>query len=433
MKNIKISVIGLGKLGFPMALFLRSKFDINAYDSNKDLRNLIKKNPSLHLPKENNIQKYLKKKLNVFETMHETLVGTNICYITVPTPSMNNGKFSNKYLIDVLEKISQFLIKSDNKKKPFIININSTVSPGSFDEMLIPFMKKKGLFINKDFEFIYNPYFVALGDVVKNLENPDFILLGSSSLNASKKIKSLYSKLYRYPVFKNMKLNEAELVKLLVNSYVSSKISFTNFVKDIADNLHSVSTPRVLDAIGTDKRIGNNFLRPGGPFLGPCLPRDIVALNKFCKDLKIKNYYPQLTKKINENTFKKILGLIKILKKNNIKNIGFTGLAYKPNTEFFQESLAFKLMEECKKNKINVLYFDRYINIKFSYYKRVKSVQHLIKKSDVIFISYVDNFMKNKQKLFKKNIKVWDIFSLINLRDVKKFSNKKEFIHLIQN
>ena len=86
----KISVIGLGKLGFPMALFLRSKFDINAYDSNKDLRNLIKKNPSLHLPKENNIQKYLKKKLNVLETMHETLAGTNICYITVPTPSMNN-------------------------------------------------------------------------------------------------------------------------------------------------------------------------------------------------------------------------------------------------------------------------------------------------------------------------------------------------------
>lgn len=430
MKTIKINVIGLGKLGFPMAIFLRSKFEVNAYDTNQHLRNLLINNSSLHLPNETSIKKYLKKKINIYETLEESLKGTSICFITVPTPSTENGKFSNKYLIGVLKKISQFLIKTYNKEKPYIININSTVSPGSFEDSLIPFMKKKGLIINKDYEFIYNPYFVALGDVIKNLENPDFILLGSSSINSSKKMQFIYKKIYKNPVFKSMNLNEAELVKLLVNCYVSSKISFTNFVKDIAENFKLVSTPTILDAIGTDKRIGKNFLRPGGPFLGPCLPRDIVALNKFCKDIKIKNYYPHFTKKINQNSLYKLSELVKVLKKNKIRNIGFTGLAYKPNTEFFQESIAFKLMKESKKIGLKVYFFDKYINHKFSKYNRVKSIENLVNKSEIIFISYEDKYLKNKQKFFKKNVKIWDIFNLINSKNVKKFSNKKEFINL---
>ncbi len=431
MKSTKINVIGLGKLGFPMAIFLRSKFEVNAYDSNTNLRNLIIKKPSSHLPNETNIKKYLKKKLRIFESIDDSLKDTDVCFITVPTPSKSNGTFSNKYLIDVLKKISKFLIKNYNKKKPYIININSTVSPGSFEEELIPLMKRNGLIINKDYEFIYNPYFVALGDVVKNLENPDFILIGSSSISASQRIQSLYKLIYKNPVFKSLKLEEAELVKLLVNCYVSSKISFTNFVKDIAENFNSVSTPKILDAIGTDKRIGKNFLRPGGPFLGPCLPRDIVALNKFCKDIKVKDYYPQFTKKINQNSLGKLSKLIKILKKNKIKNIGFTGLAYKPNTEFFQESIAFKLMTESKKIGMNVYFFDKYINYKLPKYERVNTLQNLVKKSEVIFISYEDDYIKNKQKFFKKNVKIWDIFNLINSKNIKTFSNKKEFINLV--
>ena len=431
MKSTKINVIGLGKLGFPMAIFLRSKFEVKAYDSNKSLRNLIIKKPSSHLPNETNIKKYLKKRLKILETIEDSLKDTDICFVTVPTPSKSNGKFSNKYLIEVLKRISKFLLKTYNKKKPYIININSTVSPGSFDEELIPFMKKKGLIINKDYEFIYNPYFVALGDVVKNLENPDFILIGSSSISASQKIQSVYKLIYKYPVFKSMSLKEAELVKLLVNCYVSSKISFTNFVKDIEENFNPVSTPKILDAIGTDKRIGKNFLRPGGPFLGPCLPRDIVALNQFCKDIKVKNYYPQFTKKINQNSLSKLSKLIKVLKKNKIRNIGFTGLAYKPNTEFFQESIAFKLMTDSKKLGMKVYFFDKYIDNKLPMYKRVDTVKNLVKQSEVIFISYEDDYIKNKQKFFKKNVIIWDIFNLINSKNIKKFSNKKEFINLV--
>ncbi len=429
---MKISVIGLGKLGFPMASFLSSKFEINGYDKNLQTRNLIKKKPNLHLPYEANIKKYTKKKIKIFENIAETLKGSDICFITVPTPSLKNGKFSNNFLINVLKEISKFII-NNKKKKPYIININSTVSPGSFDKELIPFMKKNGLIINKDYDFIYNPYFVALGDVIKNLEKPDFILLGFSSIYSLKKMQYIYNKLYKNPNFKPMNLGEGELVKLLVNCYVASKISFTNFVKNITENSNSLSLTTVLDAVGTDKRIGNKFLRPGGPFLGPCLPRDIVALTKFCDEIKINKIYPNSAKKLNKISIDSLLKLTNFLKKKKIKSIGFTGIAYKPNTDFYQESIALKLMERSNKIGLKTYFFDKYIrNIKTKF-SQVNSLKSLVKKCDVIFISYEDIFVFKKQKIFNQGVYVWDIFNFLSSKNIKKFSNKKEFNNLIEN
>ena len=294
-------------------------------------------------------------------------------------------------------------------------------------------MKKNGLIINKDYDFIYNPYFVALGDVIKNLEKPDFILLGFSSIYSLKKMQYIYNKLYKNPNLKPMNLGEGELVKLLVNCYVASKISFTNFVKNITEKSNSLSLTTVLDAVGTDKRIGNKFLRPGGPFLGPCLPRDIVALTKFCDEIKINKIYPNSAKKLNKISIDSLLKLTNFLKNKKIKSIGFTGIAYKPNTDFYQESIALKLMERSNKIGLKTYFFDKYIrNIKTKF-SQVNSLKSLVKKCDVIFISYEDIFVFKKQKIFNQGVYVWDIFNFLSSKNIKKFSNKKEFNNLIKN
>jgi UDPglucose 6-dehydrogenase len=162
------------------------------------------------------------------------LFGTDITFITVPTPSLKNGKFSNKYILSVLDRIAEF-IKKKPYNKPHIININSTISPGSFKNELIPFMKKKSLVYDFHYTFLYNPYLVALGNVFTNLEKPDVILIGHSSYYSFNKIKNFYKKIYIASKLRFMSLEEAELAKLLVNCYITQKISFTNFVKDICD------------------------------------------------------------------------------------------------------------------------------------------------------------------------------------------------------
>ena len=130
-----------------------------------------------------------------------------------------------------------------------------------------------------------------------------------------------------------------KLVKLLVNCYVASKISFTNFVKNITENSNSLSLTTVLDAVGTDKRIGNKFLRPGGPFLGPCLPRDIVALTKFCDEIKINKIYPNSAKKLNKISIDSLLKLTNFLKNKKIKSIGFTGIVTNQTLIFIKKVL----------------------------------------------------------------------------------------------
>lgn len=248
---MNINVMGLGKLGFPMASFLSAKHNVQCFDLNHKLIDLLRKKPKSYLPDEIGINKYLKKKIKIFDNAQESLLGSKVSFITVPTPSLKNGKFSNKFILTVLDDIAHhiknnIIIKKSKDIDPYIININSTVSPGSFSKEIIPYMEKKGLKINKDYYFIYNPYFVALGNVIENLEKPDFILIGYSSEKALNKMKKLYANIYKKPKIKSINLEEAELVKLLVNCYVASKISFTNFVKDITDKFKTTTASRSL-------------------------------------------------------------------------------------------------------------------------------------------------------------------------------------------
>lgn len=435
---MKINVMGLGKLGFPMAMFLtRSNYKIQCHDINKNLTNDFKRKVNDYLPHELGLKKYLKrlKYLKIFENPIDSLKECDISFITVPTPSLKNGKFSNKNIINVLKTIAEYIKYYRRKTNPFIININSTVSPGSFDDELKPFMKKMGLVDDIDYIFVYNPYFVALGDVLSTLENPDFILIGRSNRRAVKTLKKIYKTIYTKPNLKEMSLKEAELTKLLINCYLTSKISFTNFVKEIGEQSKIYSVANILDAIGSDKRIGKNYLSSGGPFSGPCFPRDNKALENFCNELNIKPLLPITTQNINLNTFNKYCKIIRILKKKKIKNIGFLGIAYKARTDFLDHSTTMRLIKKSEQLKLNIFYYDKYITKKKLNHQRCKTIKDLIEKTEVVYISYPDKEFKKIEKLKTKNKKIyiWDNFDFINSKKINKFTNLSSFLNLKKN
>ncbi len=411
-----INVLGLGKLGYPMACFLskNKNFNIKAWDINEDLIRKLNDKKFNYLPYEKNLKKYKNKRnIKIEINIADSLKNTVISFITVPTPSTSRNNFSNKYLIQAISNIAKY-IKSNNIKN-YIININSTVSPGSFDNEIIPFLSKKfNLKLNDDYHLVYNPHFVALGDVVSALENPDFILIGFSSTYAEKFIKNIYKKLYkRKNLFKSMTLKEAELTKLLVNCYVTTKISFTNFVNDIALKNRKISADVVLDAVGTDKRIGNNYFKSGGPFSGPCFPRDNLALKYFCKTKKISSLIPAATDKINIQTINKLKRKIVSFKKQNKTSIGFLGIGYKPNTACSEDSVALKLIDEAKKNKMKIFYYDKYTEDKLSGCNKLSSISGVFNKSSIIFVSYKDKEFKLLERLSNKKKIVWDIYNFI--------------------
>jgi len=407
-----ISVFGLGKLGFPMAKFLKfSKLKVKGYEKNLKIRKLIEYNEKNYLIYENKIhsKKYFNKKIEVSKSALSSLIDTKICFITVPTPSDKYGDFSNKYLIECLNQIGAYIKKFYKSNDPYVININSTVSPGSFHNLLIPTMVKIGLKENKDFQFIYNPYFVALGEVASNLENPNFILIGCDTKFAKEYIVNIYKTIYKKPNFKFLSLKEAELTKILLNCYVTTKISFTNFVNELAINANISNCSKILDALGSDERIGKKYLNKGGPYSGPCFPRDNLALINYCKKTRTNFSIPKSTEMVNKHTIDDYKKKLKCFKKKFDK-IFFLGIGYKKNTGCLDHSIAMILMEKAKQLGFKVYFYDKYSDFNDKKYVRCKSIDKVSKKSNLFFISYKDEEFK---KINLKNKVVWDIYDFI--------------------
>ena len=403
-----ISVIGLGKLGYPMAQFLSSSgAKINCYDKDFKLVDKLKKDHGAHLHETglNNLVNN-NNELIYHNNISDCIANSEIIYITVPTPSKLDGSFSNEVIIKILDEISDVINKT---KKSYIININSTVQPGTIEGEIIPFLENKGLKNNENFYIIYNPYFVALGSVIRNLEEPDYLLIGSSSIYAAKKITKFYNSLYKNPKIRLLKFKEAELTKLLVNTYLTTKISYSNFVKNLCKNFDDVSDLRVLESVGLDARIGTKFMLPGGPYSGPCLPRDNLSLKKFCLDNNIQNSLSDEVQKINSDTIENLYKIISQLKsKHNISSFGFLGLGYKSNTQCFEESYSVKMMKFLESLNIKVFYFDPYLSENFSA-KKVETFEELSDKSDIIFLSYVDQRF-NPIIQVKQKKRIWDLW-----------------------
>ena len=215
--------------------------------------------------------------------------------------------------------------------------------------------------------------------------------------------------MYKNPKIRLLKFKEAELTKLLVNTYLTTKISYSNFVKEICKNFDDISDLRVLESVGLDKRIGTKFMLPGGPYSGPCLPRDNLSLKKFCLDNNIQNSFSDEVQKINNVTIENLYKIISTLKNNHkIKSFGFLGLGYKSNTQCFEESYSIKMMNFLRSLNIDVFYYDPYLSEKFDATK-VMTFEELTSKSDIIFLSYIDQHFNPIVQIKQKN-NIWDLW-----------------------
>ena len=333
----------------------------------------------------------------------------------------------------VLQANTEEIVWKNKLQNPLIINVNSTVSPGTFENILIPYLEKKGLKNNEEFVFLYNPYFVALGDVVKGLKNPDMVLIGCENHFAKKNITNLYKMIYTDHNFKFLNFKEAELTKLLLNTYLTLKISFSNMVRDISQISKDVNPLKILKTIGSDSRVGLKYFMPGGRFSGPCLPRDNQALLNYCEKILYKNHVSKGVLETNSETTNELKKQIKHLKTIGIDSLGFAGIGYKSNTPSLEESFSLELISFASSIGIKVYYSDIYINHKIDNATRVSDILGLCELTKVIFLPYSDKRFNQFQNM--NNIIVWDIWfqiegnnvvrSLEEINNLDKNINKK--------
>ena len=199
----------------------------------------------------------------------------------------------------------------------------------------------------------YNPEFVAQGDIINGFKNPDIILFGTEDNNLENKIREIYLKMVENnPKFCFLKPLEAEIVKISLNGFITTKISFSNMISDLCDTLN-VSKEKVLDSIGSDSRIGNKYFRPGYSFGGPCFPRDTKALKQLMDQNNVNSNILSATTNYNEEH---IIFQAKQLHEKKLDKYIIENICYKENSKIpiIEESAKLKIAKKLKEwnNKV---------------------------------------------------------------------------------
>lgn len=338
-----LSVIGLGKLGAPMAAVFAAKgYKTIGLDLQTDSVAAI--NAGKAPVEEPGLQDTVtrgRERLSATTKYREATLGSDISFIIVPTPSRSNGLFTNKYVLQSVKSIGEVLRESENWHN---VVVCSTVVPGSMGGQIKATLEEaSGKVVGQNVGLCYNPEFIALGSVVKDLLNPDMILIGESDERAGAALEELYkASVDSNPEFHRMNWVNAELTKISVNTFVTTKISYANMIGDMCDHLESADADVVAEAVGADGRIGRKYLKPAIGYGGPCFPRDNKAFSAIGRRLGVNCSLAQATDQINDHQVERLRGTIEAVAPEGC-TVAVLGMSYKPDTHVIEESQGVEL------------------------------------------------------------------------------------------
>ena len=409
-KKLTVSVLGLGYVGLPLALAFSKFFNVIGFDNDKKKINQIK----LKIRNVKNF--FIKKKI-------DENFSSDIYIVTVPTPLKKDNKPDLSYLINATKDICKSL------KPGNLIIYESTVYPGTTEEVLIPLiLKKTKLIFNKDFFIGYSPERINPGDKQNKLSNIKKVISGGNSKTLNF-LKIFYGKIIKAGTYRAPNIKTAEASKILENVQRDINISLMNESALIFDRLN-IDISEVLKASNTKW----NFLdfKPG-LVGGHCISVDPYYLKYRTEKA---GYTPKVIssgRNVNEKMASYIVS--KIIKNNFKKkfNVCVLGVTYKENCSDLRNIKILKILQILKRKKINYNFYDPYIskkdlpnNISRNFIKRLK------KRYDVlIFAVPHKQFLQNKKRLVKKLSKNNSlIFDVKNSFDFKPSNNQIKLLKL---
>ena len=359
---MKIGFVGLGKLGLPVALAVESKgHDVIGYDISENVKNIIeaKKIPY----KEIWAQDYLDKSNIKFESLDNVVEHSEIIFVPIQTPHdplyegitrIPNKRvdFDYSYLKAGMKKLSDSIEK---QKKDKVVIIISTVLPGTIRQEIKPLL-------GKHTKICYNPFFIAMGTTMKDFLYPEFILFGVDDLDAADKAEKFYRTINNATFFKTT-IENAELIKVSYNTFISTKIAFINTIMEMCHKLPNTNIDDVTNALmlGNKRLISGAYLRGGMGDGGGCHPRDNIALSWLARKLNISNdFFDQIMKQREKQTE----WLVSLIKENQIKDkkTYILGKSFKPETNIQTGSPSILLDNLLKESGINAIMYDPYVD-----------------------------------------------------------------------
>jgi nucleotide sugar dehydrogenase len=328
---MKIGVIGAGRLGICLALLIENAgYQVLASDARKDYIHELQQ--GIVTSPEPEVAQYVWNAKNIeFTVSNERVIKEcDIIFTLVATPSNEDGSYNVSAVWDVVKEVQQY----GEPGKSFVVGC--TTNPGDCDKF------KEVL---NGIDVYYNPEFIAQGSIIRDLQNADMVLIGGNGHHVSE-LEKMYEGIqmgYRNPSIYFMSTKAAEVTKIALNCFLTTKISYANMLGQVLiESGMDDEVDTVLKAIGSDSRVGNKYLRFGYGFGGPCFPRDNRAFASHAKNVGVEFNIGETTDNFN-NAHAEFLKQYFIGKNKDNLPFCFKYLTYKSGTDIFEESQQYRL------------------------------------------------------------------------------------------
>jgi len=354
-----ISVVGLGKLGAPLAAVLADRgHHVIGVDSSPDtVRAINEGRAPVQEPGLETLVAAGRSRLSATTDGAAAAASTEATIIIVPTPSLPSGLFSTEYVLDAIDTIGRGLRRTTAYH---LVVVTSTVAPGTMDADIAPALERaSGRRLGTSLGLCYNPEFIALGSVIRDMQNPDFVLIGESDRRAGDTLEQIHRSVVgnSTPV-RRMNLVNAEVAKIAVNTYVTTKISYANMLSELCEQLPGGDVGVVTDAIGLDRRIGTRFFKAALGYGGPCFPRDNAAFLAVARARGVNGDIAAATDAVNRRQVSRLAATVESHLAGTDQRVAVLGLSYKPDTNVVEESQGVMLANRLASDGKFVTVFD---------------------------------------------------------------------------
>jgi len=356
---MNIAIIGTGYVGLVTGTCLASQgMHVSCCDTDKGkIQKLINGIMPIYEP---GLEKLVKEcsengNLEFFSDVEKVVENSLIIFITVNTPTLEHGECD---LTNVFSAAKSIASAMDSYK--IIVN-KSTVPVGTARKVRnIIRQELERLGKNVDFDIVSNPEFLREGSAVNDFIRSDRIVIGAENSKAADQMKEVYKEQIQngVPVLITDP-QTAEMIKYASNAFLASKISFINEIAAICEHC-GADIALVAKGMGLDRRIGEQFLRPGPGFGGSCFPKDVKALSWIARQYGLRSVLLNSILEANTLQIKRMTEKIENAAGEDLagKTVTFLGLSFKPGTDDIRESPAVQIIKDILEKKAIVKAYD---------------------------------------------------------------------------
>ncbi len=400
---VNVTVVGLGYVGLPVACLCAEKgYKVYGFDVDQNKVELVKKNQS-PIDDEYIINKLKNPKVKILATTNpaDCMPNSDAVIVCVPTPVDRNNAPDLTALMESVASVSKHL------KQGTLLVIESTIYPGTVEEIVIPILKKQKFDVYKNDIFVAHcPERIDPGNKKWTIDILPRVV-GGLTKDALNKAAEFYRGLINADVVELSSVKAAEATKIMENTFRDVNIAFVNEMAQSFDKA-GIDILEVIKGAST-KPFAFMPHYPGTGVGGHCISTDPYYLIEKAKQLGFNHEFLMLARKINNNmpyyTIELLENELKKLKKQ-IKGakVGVLGLAYKANVDDTRESPAFEIINILKTKGAEVFIFDPHVKKK----SNANDLDELLNKSDYIILATDHNEFKNidVEKLKKHKILV---------------------------